>query len=61
LSPRYDYLCKTGHWFEAVKGLGARWIPCPEHGEPSRRADVSGIPGTVTETVPPKVSKEIVR
>ena len=59
--PRYDYRCKRGHWFEATKGREENSTPCPEHGEPSRRAEVSGIPGTVTETVPPKVSKEIAR
>ncbi len=59
--PRYDFYCKTGHWFEATKGHEENYTPCPEHGEPSKRAEVSGIPGTVTETVPPKVSKEIAR
>ena len=59
--PTYDYRCKTGHWFEAVGGLEERYIPCPEHGEPSKRADVSGIPGVNTPTVRFKPSKEIIR
>ena len=59
--PRYDFYCKTDHWFEAVRGLEERETPCPEHGEPSRRADVSGIPGANTPTVGFKPSKEIAR
>ena len=61
MSPLYDYRCPKGHWFEAVRGLEERNTSCPEHGKPSRRADVSGIPGANTPTVGFKPSKEIVR
>ena len=59
--PLYDYFCKRCKWFESEQGVEVSYTPCPNCGDPAKRADVSGVPATNTETVGFKPSKQIVR